>query len=199
MERIDAGEELASLMAVLSRMPDPRKRRGRQYPLQAILALAVYAMLCGARSLYAIAQWGRDQAQEVAPALGFSRGKTPCVGTLHYVFRRLDRGAWEGLLASWFQGQGVETGEALAVDGKRLRGVHGEEVPGVHLVAAFAHKRGIVVGQQAVGEKANELDAVPGLLAQLVLAGRVVTADAQFAQKETSREVVVKGGTISGW
>ena len=52
--------------------------------------------------------------------------------------------------------------EAVAVDGKTLRGIHGEQLPGVHLVAAYAHQIGTVVGQQAVG--ANELGALPALL-----------------------------------
>ena len=68
----------------------------------------------------------------------------------------------------------------MAIDGKALRGIHGDQLPGVHLVAAYAHQAGIVVGQQAVGEKRNELDAVAGLLRQLDRPGLVVTGDAQF-------------------
>jgi len=42
------------------------------------------------------------------------------------------------------------TGELLgvAIDGKQLRGIHGEHVPGVHLVAAYAHRSGQVLGQR---------------------------------------------------
>ena len=88
-------------------------------------------------------------------------------------------------------------GEAVAIDGKALRGIHGDQLPGVHLVAAYAHQAGIVVGQQAVGEKRNELDAVEGLLGQLDLEGLVVTGDAQFTQREVCQRVVAKGGTTS--
>jgi hypothetical protein len=151
-------------------------------------------MLCGARSLYAISQWGRDQGLEVSQALGFTRERTPCVSTLHQVFSRLDRDAFESALGQWLQ-----QGEALAIDGKRLRGIHGEQLPGVHLVAAYAHQSGIVVGQQAVGNKRNELDAVPRLLEQLDLQGRVVTGDAQFTQKKVCRRIVAQGGTIFSW
>lgn len=57
-----AGLPIPSLRAV----PDPRHRRGRRYDQAAVLPLAVCAMLCGARSLYAIAQWGRER--EGAPS-----------------------------------------------------------------------------------------------------------------------------------
>lgn len=105
-------------------------------------------MLCGARSLYAISQWGRDQGQEVAQALGFTRARTPCVSTLHQVFSRLDREAFEELLGRWLQDRGLAPEEALAIDGKRLRGIHGERLPGVHLVAAYATSRALCWGSR---------------------------------------------------
>ena len=193
----DAAGDGLSLIEVLGRVPDPRSVHGKRHPLGAILGLAVCAMLCGARSLYAISQWGRDQGQEVSEALGFTRQRTPCVSTLHQVFSRLDREAFERELGQWLQERGLSEGEAVAIDGKALRGIHGDQLPGVHLVAAYAHQAGIVVGQQAVGEKRNELDAVAGLLGQLDLQGRVITGDAQFTQRVVCQRVVAQGGTTS--
>ena len=92
-----------SLIEVLGRVRDPRSAHGKRHPLGAILGLAVCAMRCGACSLYAISQWGRDQGQEVSEALGFTRERTPCVSTLHQVFSRLDREAFEGVLGQWLQ------------------------------------------------------------------------------------------------
>jgi len=148
--------------------------------------------------LYAIAQWGEDQGSVVGAKLGFTRKHTPCVATLHLVFSRLDRAAFEGVLAAWFQARGIPDGEAIAVDGKTLRGIHGEELPGVHLVAAYAHRSGVVTGQQASQGKGQELAAVTALLESLPLEGRVVTGDAQFTQRGLSEQVVKKGGTTSG-
>jgi hypothetical protein len=109
----------------------------------------------------------------------------------------LDREGFEGVLGRWLQERGLQPTEAVAVDGKTLRGIHGEQLPGVHLVAAYAHQAGVVVGQQAVGEKQNELGALSGLLNQLDLRGRVVTGDAQFTQRAVCRKMVRKGGTTS--
>ena len=133
----------------------------------------------------------------MSEALGFTRERTPCVSTLHQVFSRLDRAAFERELGQWLQERGLTDGEAVAIDGKALRGIHGDQLPGVHLVAAYAHQAGIVVGQQAVGEKRNELDAVEGLLGQLNLEGLVVTGDAQFTQREVCQRVADQGGTTS--
>ena len=197
MEETTTGNRAPSLMEVLASVPDPRSRHGRRHPLPAILALAVGAMLCGARSLYAIAQWGRDQGTEVSQALGFTRDRTPCVSTLHQVFSRLDRESFERALGEWVQKRGLKVADAVAVDGKTLRGIHGAQLPGVRLVAAYAHQRGTVVGQQAVGEKENELAALAKLLERLDLKGRVMTGDAQFTQRQVCQKVVAKGGITS--
>jgi hypothetical protein len=136
-----------SLLEAFAQVPDPREKRGRRYPLAAILALATAAMLAGARSLYAIAQWGRLQPPEVVRALGFGRGRTPCVATLHLVFKDLDVEAFEAALRGWAQGNLGDGEEAIAIDGKGLRGIHGEELPGVRLVAAYATRAGRVLAQ----------------------------------------------------
>lgn len=136
----------AGLLAALATVPDPRSRHGRRHPLPAILALATAAMLSGARSLYAIAQWGRVQPPEVVAALGFTRGRTPAVSTLHLVFRDLDAAAFEAALSRWARAN-LGDGEAIALDGKGLRGIHGEELPGVRLVAAYSDGAGLVLAQ----------------------------------------------------
>ena len=67
--------------------------------------------------------------------------------TVHRVFRQLDHAAFEQVLGQWFAAQGLQADEAIAIDGKTLRGIHGEEVPGVHLVAAFAHRTRTVLAE----------------------------------------------------
>lgn len=134
-----------SLLAVFQQVPDMRSRHGRRHPLAAILTLTTVAMLQGARSLYAIAQWGRAQPAEVVRALGFTRARTPAVTTLHYTFKTLDVAAFEAALSRWAcQRPG---GAALAIDGKGLRGIHGEELPGVRLVAIYDVEAGRVLAQ----------------------------------------------------
>ena len=136
-----------SLLEAFATVPDPRRRRGRRHPLPAILALSTAAMLSGARSLYAIAQWGRLQRPAVLRALGFTRERAPWVATLHLAFKALDAAAFEAALAGWAVAHLGDRGRRVAVDGKALRGIHGEEVPGVRLVAAYADEAGLVLAQ----------------------------------------------------
>jgi len=135
------------LLEAFGRVPDPRGAKGRRHPLPAILALATAAMLSGARSLYAMAQWGRLQDPAVIKALGFTRDKTPSVSTLHLVLSLLDIASFERALREWAQREFGDRREAIAIDGKGIRGIHGEELPGVRLVAAYADKAGLVLAQ----------------------------------------------------
>ncbi len=143
---MDAERLGRGLLDAFARVPDPRSPHGRRHPLPAVLALATAAMLSGARSLYAIAQWGRLQPPAVVAALGFTRARTPAVSTLHLVFRALDAAAFEAALAGWARAS-LGAGEAIAVDGKGLRGIHGEELPGVRLVAGYCDGAGLVLAQ----------------------------------------------------
>lgn len=137
-----------SLLKYLALVPDRRRAQGRRHPLPAVLALAIAAMLAGARSLYAIAQWGRLREPEEVHALGFTRDRTPAVSTLHEVFKALDVGAFENALKGWAREEFGEGEEAIAIDGKALRGIHGEELPGVRLVAAYSDGAGLVLAQE---------------------------------------------------
>lgn len=135
------------LLDAFARVPDPRSPHGRRHPLPAVLALATAAMLSGARSLYAISQWGRLQPPEVVRALGFTRDRTPAVSTLHAVFRALDAAAFEAAVGGWARACLGDRAGAIAVDGKALRGIHGEALPGVRLVAGYADGAGLVLAQ----------------------------------------------------
>ncbi len=153
MSEVSVGDWGPGLLDALSEIEDPRKPKGVRHPLPAVLALSVCAMVSGAKSLYAIAQWGREHPQ-FARTLGFSRERTPCVATLHHVFRRMDVDAFETALGLWTQeclGEGEAT---IAIDDKALRGIHGGELPGVRLVAAYAGESGLVLGQKG-GSGAN--------------------------------------------
>jgi hypothetical protein len=189
------------LLEALAQVEDPRKARGKRHPLAAILGLAVAATLCGAQGYGAIAEWGRNHGEAFARALGFTRAKTPCAGALHYLFQRLDRCAVERALAAWAEAVLAALPpskgrlEALAIDGKTLRGSQRQGALDVHLLSVLSHRLGLTLYQQAVAEKTNEIGALPEVLTALLLEGRVVTGDAMLCQREIAAQIVSRGGT----
>jgi predicted transposase YbfD/YdcC len=184
------------LVEVFVEIPDFRKRRGKRHPLPAILALACAAVLCGARSYSAIADWGRNYGQALAQALGFSHVKTPCAATLHTVFRQLDVALFESKLRQWAEQVLVaypprqDQDEAIAIDGKTLRGSQKQGAPGTHVLSALAQRLGLTLAQQAVDDQTNETFAIEDLLDVLVLKGRIVTVDALHTQRFVAQTIL---------
>ncbi len=98
-----------SLAAALAAVPDPRQPRGWRpdyppVPLVALLQATVAAVLSGARSLSAVAQWVRERAEDdpdLLAALGVPPGRSTCVATLHRVYKALDVDAFEAAVGGW--------------------------------------------------------------------------------------------------
>lgn len=188
------------LIEVLAQVPDFRKSRGKRHSLTAILTLACAAMLCGYKSYGAIAEWGHLYGAELARKLGFNEGKTPSVGTLHTVFRHLDKKAFEACLGNWAEGAlkslpAKTSLQGIAIDGKTLRGSHKQGACDTHLLSAVSHGLGLTLYQHAVDDKTNEITAVQEVLSHLILDGRVVTVDALLTQKTIAADIRQKGGT----
>jgi hypothetical protein len=184
-----------SLHEVLAQVPDPRSRHGRRHPLSAILSLAVVAMLAGAKSYEAIAQYGREHGFALAHALGFTRGTTPTKSTFSVLFRMLDVHAFEQALSRWIRSRVPEGQEKLiSLDGKTARGSREGEVPGQHLVAAYLAEAQAVLGQVQVDAKTNEHKAALQLLGILPVKGNIVTGDALFCQRDLCAAIMAAGG-----
>ena len=169
------------LIDVLTEIPDCRHARGKRHPLPAILALVCVAILCGYRSYCAIAQWARVYPRELVVALGLTHPTSPCPATLSTILRQLDLTQLEAKLGAWAESvlaalpPGPTEDEAVALDGKTLRGSQHQGALNVHLLSALSHRLGLTLGQQAVGDKTNEIAHVVPLLRALVLEGHIFT------------------------
>lgn len=197
-------EAIASLAATFTHLPDPRRAASVHYPLAALLALAVAAILANHLSLLAIAAWGQRQAPDLLGRLGLIRGRAPWQSTYQRLFRRLDPDAVSGALSAHFAVAApvpAERGaEGVALDGKAQRGRLQFQVGGspVHALSAFSHERGVVLAQEPIevtADKAEaELTVAPRLVTRIAWPGRVLTGDAQFCQRALCQQVVAAGG-----
>ena len=179
-----------TLWEVLGTIADRRGRKGRQYALQALLAVAIAAMLAGANDLRAIFRWGRRLKPEALALFGLT--KAPCHSQWFYFFRAIDGEALSATLGAFALG-GAEPGH-IAIDGKTLKGSRRHDAKALHVVSAFATRLSAVVGDVVVEPDQNEITAALTLLEQLPLAGAIVTGDAIFCQREICRTITDGGG-----
>jgi predicted transposase YbfD/YdcC len=173
---------------------DPARPAAAVTPSLALLNLTAVALLAGMKSLEAIAQFARDHCLPFRLALGFTRLDSPCKATLANLFRLLDVEAYERALAAWLAARCPELGDALALDGKTLRGSASAAVPGVHLLALYAPKVSGIQAQIRVAGKTNEHKAALQLLGMVPLQGKVFPGDARFCHKDGCDKVLEGGG-----
>jgi predicted transposase YbfD/YdcC len=165
-----------------------------------VLAVSAAAVLAGARSVTAIAEWAADAPWPVLAALGVRRDPltrrchVPGEATIRRVLARVDGDAVDATVGAWLADRLHRPGHrrVIAVDGKRLRG-SGRDGHQVHLLAAAGHHDGGVVAQRDVPTATNEIAVFAPLLAGLDLAGVVVTADALHTQRDHASFLVDRG------
>lgn len=192
-------QQFTSLAETLSRIPDPRRVRGRRYHLGSLLALCLVAVLGGARSLATIARFAADTDSSLREQLGLA-SSTPNASTLGRLLARLDGDALDDAVGAWLARYAAdpvdEPGETLiglAVDGKTVRGSRTDGMA-VHLLAGALHGCQTVIAQRQVAAKSNEIPAFAPLLDRLDLRGVVVTADAMHTQRTHAEHVITAGG-----
>jgi hypothetical protein len=188
---------LGSLPALLATLSDPRGRQGLRHPLAAMLAATVCGILTGARGCEAIAQWVRNQETKIWHLLGFRR-KPPCANTYRTLLARLPAEMFEELIQRWIEpllpSPAPDSLQALAMDGKTLRGTQGALERAVHLLSLFDQQTGGVLRQLKMPPETNEHKAALTLLKAVALKGRLITGDAIFCQRDLCQQVVDDGG-----
>jgi predicted transposase YbfD/YdcC len=206
-----------SLVEALAQVPDPRDARGRRHGLLAILLIGACAVLAGARSFVAIAEYAHDAGRAVLDVVGVG-GSVPDESTIRRVLNAVDAAALEAALHAWalahleLMGQPPgtprrEQRRVLALDGKTVRGARvratsdsgergGESalVSRPHLVSVLDQASGVVLAQIQVEAKGSEVGVFQTLLDQFDLTDVLVTADALHTHRGHADYLHERGG-----
>lgn len=187
-------KQLEDLIDILKSLKDPRHKRGKRHRKISILAIAICAVLCGARGYSAIAQWAQHRTQNQLKRLWCryneksNQYQPPSEPTIRRVLQAIDAEAVDQAIYAWLNS--LFSGSAVAFDGKVLRGARNEDGSQVHLLSAIIHQKGITIAQKQIASKSNEIPAAKPLLEPLDLKGKVVTGDAMHTQTSLARFLV---------
>lgn len=187
----------ASLLEALEHIPDPRHRRGIRHRQDSMVALAVCGVLSGARSVAALGGWAQELPEEALQRLQsrwhpqLKRHIAPSGVTLWRLLRQVPPQKLEEVVGQWLTAQ-VTGVEAVAMDGKTVRGAKGEG-GALPLLAAMAHDQGVVLHQRKVADKQNEIPVAREVIKMLDLKGKMVTLDALNTQRETAQLLLDQG------
>ena len=184
-----------SLLDHSAALEGPRQRAEVLYPLPEILLLLLCATLAGADDVTEIGLRGGENLAFLRRFLPYRRG-IPSHDTLGEVVAALDPELFKGCFTRWVEGLREAEPDLVAVDGKTSRRTHarGKGRDPLHLVSAWASRQRLVLGQEAVAGKSNEITAIPLRLERLALEGALVTVDAIGTQVEIASTILGRGG-----
>ncbi len=176
-----------------SELEDPRQRAKVLYPLDEVLLLTLCAVLSGAEGWVGVALFGQKKLGFLRRFLPFFEG-TPSHDQLGLIFAALDAAQFQHCFTVWVSALTETVKGVVAVDGKTLRRSFDRAgaKAAVHMVSAWSSRQRMVLGQQAVDDKSNEITAIPQLLELLELKGAIVSIDAMGCQKEIARCIIDK-------
>ncbi len=185
----------ASLLDHFSGLSDPRQRWRVVYPLPEILLLVLCATLCGMEDFVEIRMWGEQRLDFLRRFLAYERG-LPAHDTLNDVINALDPFLFQTCFSAWVETLRERAPDIVAIDGKTSRRTHARAKgrQPLHMVSAWAARQRLVLAQEAVDEKSNEIVAIPLLLERLQLTGALVTIDAMGTQTDIAEQIVAGGG-----
>lgn len=174
---------------------DPRQQIKVDHPLINIVFITICGVLCGADNWVAIEAFGNAQFEWLSQYLNLEKG-IPSHDTLGKTFAVIDPDQFRKGFSNWMQAVCEIVAGVIAIDGKKLRRSHDKRLgkKAIHMVSAWGEANGVVLGQQKVDEKSNEITAIPLLLEVLNLAGCIVTIDAMGCQTDIAGRIVDQDG-----
>lgn len=170
---------------------DPRQLSKVIYPLDEMLLLSLLAVVAGAETFTAIAQFGKSKLALLRRFRPYANG-TPDHDRLGEVFAALDPEQFQKCFVAWVETLTGVPADIIAIDGKTSRRSYQKKggLDPIHMVSAFAARQRLVLGQVKVAEKSNEIVAIPKLLDMLAIEGAILTIDAMGCQREIARKII---------
>ncbi|MEX1030528.1 MAG: ISAs1 family transposase [Paenibacillaceae bacterium] len=175
-------------------LKDTRQEGKVYHRLTDILFIVVSGILCGFDEWDDIHVFASDELTQewLRKYIALPNG-IPSVSTLKRGFGLIKPKEFSARFIEWMTvALALPDKDVISVDGKTSRGSKGKDQRALHMVSAFCHSHGMIVGQTKTNEKSNEITAIPELLEQLMIKGCIVTIDAMGAQKKIVEQIVVK-------
>lgn len=182
-----------NLINSLKQIPDPRQAQGKRYPLWLILIIAIVAVICGAKSYSEISEWGKNHIKTIKESLEIKIRTVPCASTFYNILATIDVKIFENIIYEYI-GEKSDKKDAIAFDGKTMRGTRKKGGEFCHLLSAFSHKLAGTLFQISVESKTNEITAIQEILKKMNLEGKITTMDALLTQTEIAKTIIEQKG-----
>jgi predicted transposase YbfD/YdcC len=191
VEALSAKPRLRLLLDHFAKIKDTRQSWKVAYPLREVLFLVVCGTIASGDDYEDIVDWGKAHLSFLRGFAEFHFG-IPCADWLRTVMNRIDPELFRDCFTSWVAECWPDKLDLVAIDGKTSRRSHNRKTgqKALHLVSAFATNSRLVLGQEAVFEKSNEITAIPALVERLDLEGALVSVDAMGCNPTIAQSIL---------
>ena len=214
----DGGEAAASMIVTIreamSSLTDSRYQPNCRHVFAEVLAMAFFAILCGADDWVDVEGYCEQRAEWLGGWLSLPGG-IPSHDTFQRCFRIVRREelfpvmtavvcsvvnkAYQRIEGKAFLSDETPVTDIVAIDGKAMLGsaraaTYAGEVRKLQMLNAWSTQHGLCLWSEPIPEKTNEIPVSQELCRRLDVRGKVVTVDALNTQAELARAVVGNGG-----
>jgi len=176
------------------KIEDPRLQRNQLYTVAEILLVTLLAVICGAEGWQDVENYGKSKIDYLRCYFPYENG-IPSDDTVRRFFRAINPDYFKEIFAKWVQCiANVVNAKVIAIDGKSSRRTFDKDGNVLHMVSAFASEARVVLAQEKVDDKSNEITAIPLLLELFDVKGHIITIDAMGCQYAIANKIIGKGG-----
>lgn len=183
---------------IFGKVKDPRVLGKVKHELEDVLRIALIGVLCNCEDFDEMSDFVMERQKELKEE-GFLRlaNGVPSGDTIRRVVEAVNPVQLRASLDVCRE-HIVESlrNHQIIIDGKKLRGEspksHG--CNGLYILNAWVSEAEICIAEERVGDKANELTALPSTLASLWLTGSVVSIDAMGTHRNIAQQIIMQGG-----
>lgn len=173
---------------------DTRHQSYVKHKLSHILMIVMCAVLCGLDELGNIVTFAENKAKFFKDNFGIE--KIPSKPTISRVLSIIDGQKAAKVIIDIMKTEINESEKVIAVDGKAIRSTYKTDKPhsALQIITAYLTDSGVVLGQEKINEKTNEIPVLRQMLEYMNIKGKTITADALHCQKETCAKIIEKQG-----
>jgi len=184
---------MCKMLEYFKEMKDYRQSWKIRHLLEDIIVIIICAVVSGAENIAEIGLYAKCKETWLKTILKLPNG-IPSTDTIERFMRYMDSKEFKRSFLHWVRNVAkVTNGEIIPIDGKALRGSKDNGNKAINMVSAWAVNNGVVLAQEKVSEKSNEITAIPKLLKVLEIEGCIVTIDAMGTQKSIAEAIAGKG------
>jgi predicted transposase YbfD/YdcC len=174
----------------LSIIPEYRHESYIDHTLSDMLIIVMMAVICGLDQLHDICVFAQERRDFFAAH--FSINAIPSKPTLSRLLNMVKAESITSVIVEIMKEEVKDLGNILAFDGKAICSTSKKGKPhsALQILTAYMVESGVVLAQQSIHEKTNEIPVMQEMLDYIDVKGKIITGDAMHCQRETCAKII---------